>query len=70
MDTNQYLLREAKSIVLKSPDASTEIRIDAPTLFILSEGCGTMTINESVTQLSFGCLLFAQASFPTMQPII
>ncbi|WP_053373379.1 hypothetical protein [Paenibacillus sp. FJAT-27812] len=61
MNTNHYLLREAMIVVLKSPGTSTEMKIGAPTLFMVSEGSGTMTINDSVTELSFGCLLFAHA---------
>lgn len=61
MKTNQYLLREAKSIKLKFPDESAEMIAQAPTLFVLSEGCGKMSINEISFELSFGYLLFAHA---------
>ncbi|MDQ8737461.1 AraC family transcriptional regulator [Paenibacillus sp. LHD-38] len=61
MKTNQYLLRQAVSIVLKAPDISTVMNISAPTIMILSEGCGMMTINERAIELSFGYLLFVHA---------
>ncbi|MEV5030818.1 AraC family transcriptional regulator [Paenibacillus sp. LPE1-1-1.1] len=61
MKTNQYLLRKAESIVLKAPETSALMKISSPTIMILSEGCGTMAINERAFELSFGYLLFVHA---------
>ncbi|WP_141503723.1 helix-turn-helix domain-containing protein [Paenibacillus luteus] len=59
MKTNQYVLREARSVVLKFPDPSKEMVIQAPALFLLGEGHGVMEMNDQQYELSFGCLLFA-----------
>jgi len=61
MKTNQYLLREATSILLKCSETSNEMLIGAPSLFVLGEGHGAIKMDDHTYELSFGCLLFAHA---------
>ncbi|OME75819.1 hypothetical protein BK120_30545 [Paenibacillus sp. FSL A5-0031] len=61
LNTNQYLLRGAKSILLKKTEMSNEMLISTPSLFMLGEGYGAMKMDDDAYELSFGCLLFAHA---------